>query len=211
MEKGFFITMEGGEGAGKSTQAMRLATRLTDLGHKVVRTREPGGSPDAEDIRDLLVNGAPERWSAQAETLLNYAARDSHLNDTIRPALRRGEIVICDRFMDSTRAYQGAAGGTDPALIKTLEKAIIKDTVPDLTLIFDIDPEIGLARADERAQMTENRFEQKPLSFHQTLRQTFVDLTQAEPERCILVDAAQDVETVDRQIWSIVEARLAKP
>ena len=205
---GFFITLEGGEGAGKSTQASLLSERLEQSDFTVTKTREPGGSPSAEEIRNLLVNGLPDRWTSDAETLLNYAARDSHLNETIRPALANNHIVICDRFMDSTRAYQGAAGGTDKELIATLEKAIIGDTMPDLTLVFDIDPAEGIARTDTRNQTGENRFEQKPLSFHQTLRESFLDLVKSEPKRCVLIDASQSMDAVSKQIWTVVEAKL---
>jgi len=211
MSKGFFITLEGGEGAGKSTQASRLAEHLVQQGYTVTKTREPGGSTSAEEIRDLLVNGSPDRWTPEAETLLNYAARDSHLNETIRPALANNHIVICDRFMDSTRAYQGAAGGADRELIKTLENIIIGQTMPDLTLVFDIDPVAGLARTGTRNQTGENRFEQKPLAFHQTLRQTFLDLVTTEPDRCLLIDGRQNQDTVFEQIWTIVEPRLPAP
>lgn len=207
--KGFFITLEGGEGAGKSTQAARLAERLELLGFTVTRTREPGGSTSAEEVRNLLVNGEPDRWTPNAETLLNFAARDSHLNETIRPALAKNHVVICDRFMDSTRAYQGAAGGVDPKLIETLEQAIIGDTIPNLTLIFDIDPVKGLARTGTRNQTDENRFERKPLAFHQTLRNTFLELVESEPERCVLIDAEQDIENVFEQIWSAIEPKLS--
>jgi len=208
MSKGFFITLEGGEGAGKSTQAVRLAGHLAAQGYSITRTREPGGSPSAEEVRELLVNGAPDRWTSTAETLLNYAARDSHLNETIRPALAKGHIVICDRFMDSTRAYQGAAGGTDPALIKTLEDVIIGSTVPDLTLVFDLDPVLGLERTNARQQSGEDRFENKPLNFHQTLRAAFRDLVNSEPQRCVAINAEQNIDAVFNDIWSAVEPRL---
>lgn len=208
MSKGFFITLEGGEGAGKSTQVVWLAERLASLGFQVIKTREPGGSGGAEEIRNLLVNGAPDRWTPQAETLLNYAARDSHLKETIRPALAENKIVICDRFMDSTRAYQGVAGGVAENLIETLEKAVVGDTIPDITLVFDIDPVIGLARTGERNQQDENRFEQKPLTFHQTLRKAFLDMVKSEPARCVLIDASRDMDNVSEQIWQAVEPRL---
>jgi len=202
---GLFITLEGGEGVGKSTQADRLAERLSAMGYITTKTREPGGSAGAEEIRSLLVNGLPERWSANAETLLNYAARDSHLNETIRPALNNGHIVICDRFMDSTRAYQGAAGGVDAGLIKKLEQAIIGTTMPDLTLIFDLDPVLGLARTGSRDQIGEDRFESKPLAFHQTLRAAFLDLVKTDPQRCVLINADNDIDTVSELIWQAIE------
>ena len=157
MSTGRFITFEGGEGGGKSTQLRLLAQRLGDLGGEVVATREPGGSPGAEAIRDLLVRGAADRWSAMTETLLMYAARRDHLERVIKPALDRGAWVLCDRFADSTRAYQGAAGGTDPAFIAELEAHVLGDIRPDLTLILDLPPEAGLARAASRAG-AETRF-----------------------------------------------------
>lgn len=197
---GLFVTFEGGEGAGKSTQARRLAARLESEGRSVVLTREPGGSAGAEDIRALLVNGAPERWSAEAELLLNYAARDAHLRDTIRPALARGATVICDRFMDSSRAYQGYAGGCDMALIDMLERSIVRDTRPALTLIFDLDPELGLARAKAEG----NRFERKGLEFHRKLREGFLTIAKADPARCRIIDALHDEEKVAEHVWRLV-------
>jgi len=209
MANGFFITLEGGEGAGKSTQAIELARRIKLLGHRVLTTREPGGSANAEEVRNLLVNGAPDRWTSTAETLLNYAARDSHLNETIRPALKSGQVVICDRFMDSTRAYQGAAGGADLELIAKLEKIVIAQTRPDLTLVFDLEPSVGLARTRSRQQSGEDRFESKPLAFHETLRQAFLELADQERDRCVLIDASQDVDRVSDSIWTQVKPRLA--
>ena len=157
-----FITFEGGEGAGKSTQIRLLAARLEALGRKVCLTREPGGAPEAEALRELLIHGGTDRWSPEAEALLNYAARDAHLRQTIRPALARGEVVLCDRFMDSTRAYQAYAGGADMGLVDALERAIVGPTQPHLTLVFDLDPALGLARA----QATLGR----PLSSRRTAR-----------------------------------------
>ena len=145
-----FITFEGGEGTGKSTHSKRLAERLRAAGHKVTLTREPGGSPAAELVRGLLVSGDTNRWSPEAEALLNYAARDSHLRETIRPALAAGEIVICDRFIDSTRAYQGYAGGCEMGFIDALERQIVGSDRPQLTLVFDLDVEQGLERAGHR-------------------------------------------------------------
>ena len=150
MLQGRFITFEGGEWAGKSTQLKRLVSRLQTGGQEVVATREPGGSPGAEGIRDLVLKGNADRWSAVTETLLMYAARRDHVERVIRPALARGAWVVCDRFADSTRAYQGAAGGTNPALIAALETYILEGTRPDLTLIFDLPVAIGLERAHVR-------------------------------------------------------------
>ena len=200
---GIFITFEGGEGAGKSTQIARLADRLKANGREIVLTREPGGTPQAEQVRGLLVSGDTARWSATAEALLNYAARDSHLQHVVRPALARGAIVLCDRFMDSTRAYQGYAGDFDMGLIDALEASVVGATRPDLTLIFDLDPAAGLARARGRAD-TEDRYERKGLAFHQRLRDGFLDIARMDPARCKLVDATQPVDAVSGAVWAIV-------
>jgi dTMP kinase len=211
MAAGLFITFEGGEGTGKSTQARRLAERLRALGREVVLTREPGGAPGAEDIRRLLVSGDPERWSATAEALLNYAARDAHLAHTIRPALARGAVVVCDRFMDSTRAYQGMAGGADLDLISHLERVVVGPTRPDLTLVFDLAIEHGLNRARERRENAdEDRFERKGRDFHAALREAFLAIALSDPERCVVIDAGGDEETVAEAVWSAVAPRLSR-
>ncbi|WP_137392092.1 dTMP kinase [Rhodoligotrophos defluvii] len=203
-----FITLEGGEGTGKSTQARRLAERLRqETGSEVVLTREPGGTEGAEAIRTLLVNGRADRWSATAEALLNYAARDDHLRRIILPALERGAFVVCDRFADSTRAYQGAAGGADPALIAALERSVIGDHWPGLTLVLDIAPALGLARAANR-RGGEGRFEGKHLSYHETLRRAFLATAEADPHRCVVIDAAAPLEAVTAAIWQTVASRL---
>jgi dTMP kinase len=204
--QGRFITFEGGEGAGKSTQLRRLAARLAP-GREVVATREPGGSPGAESIRDLLVNGAADRWSPVTETLLMYAARRDHVERVITPALARGAWVVCDRFADSTRAYQGAAGGTDPLLISSLETYVLAGVRPDLTLILDLPTEAGLARAGGRGD-AESRFESKGVAFHERLRAAFLDIARAEPDRCAVIEAAQDEDTVAAAVWEAVGARL---
>lgn len=206
MTRGRFITFEGGEGAGKSTQLKRLAERLRARGIEVVATREPGGSPGAEAIRELVLNGAADRWSPVTETLLMYAARRDHVERVIAPALERGAWVVCDRFSDSTRAYQGAAGGTDPGLIAALEDHVLGATRPHLTLVFDLSPEAGLARAEARGG--EMRFESKGLAFHQRLREGFLAIAAAEPERCAVVDAAGSIEAIDAAVWDVVRARL---
>ncbi len=209
MTRGRFITFEGGEGAGKSTQVRRLAARLQAEGVAVVQTREPGGSPGAESIRDLVLNGSADRWSPVTETLLMYAARRDHIERVIRPALDRGHWVICDRFADSTRAYQGAAGGVDPALITALETHILETTKPDLTLVFDLPVEVGLARAHARAG-SEMRFESKGAAFHERLRAGFLAIARAEPERCVLIDAAADMDAVEAGVWQGVRTRLGR-
>jgi dTMP kinase len=201
-----FITFEGGEGAGKSTQVERLAQRLRSPEHDVVTTREPGGTKDAEDIRNLLVAGEAERWSAEAEALLNYAARDHHLRHLIRPALERGASVICDRFMDSTRVYQGFAGGCDLGLIDRLEQAIVGHTRPAMTFVFDLNPEIGLARAKLRGGA--DRYEKKGLEYHVKLRDGFQRVALANPARCHVIDASKSEDDVAAQIWAVMEAKL---
>lgn len=208
MTQGRFITFEGGEGAGKSTQVQRLAGRLRADGRDVVTTREPGGSPGAESIRDIVLRGDADRWSPVTETLLMYAARRDHVERVIRPALDRGAWVICDRFADSTRAYQGAAGGVDPAFITALETYILEATRPDLTLVFDLPAETGLARAQARAG-AEMRFESKGMAFHERLRAGFQAIAAAEPDRCAIIDAAASIEAVEAAIWSTLTARLA--
>jgi dTMP kinase len=206
--RGRFITFEGGEGAGKSTQVQRLAARLRSDGREVVTTREPGGSPGAESIRDLVLKGAADRWSPATETLLMYAARRDHIERVIRPALDRGGWVICDRFADSTRAYQGAAGGVDPRFISALETYILEETRPDLTLVFDLPAEVGLERAHARAG-AEMRFESKGMAFHERLREAFRSIAAAEPDRCALVDATTSMDAVEAAVWAAVAERLA--
>jgi dTMP kinase len=206
--RGRFITFEGGEGAGKSTQVQRLAARLKGGSHEVVTTREPGGSPGAESIRDLVLRGDADRWSPVTETLLMYASRRDHIERVIRPALARGAWVICDRFADSTRAYQGAAGGVDPGFITALETYILETTRPDLTLVFDLPAEMGLERAHARAG-AEMRFESKGMAFHERLRAGFQAIAAAEPDRCAVIDATATMDGVEAAVWAAVEARLA--
>jgi dTMP kinase len=206
--QGRFITFEGGEGAGKSTQLKRLAARLEAAGREVVATREPGGSPGAESIRELVLNGSADRWSPVTETLLMYASRRDHVERVIRPALERGAWVVCDRFADSTRAYQGAAGGVDPGLIAAMETYILEQTRPDLTLIFDMPVDVGLKRAHARAG-SEMRFESKGLAFHERLRAGFLAIARAEPDRCAVVDASGALDEVEAAVWAAVEDRLA--
>ena len=208
MAAGRFITFEGGEGAGKSTQLKRLKTRLNLEGIQVVATREPGGSEGAEAIRALVLNGETDRWSSVTETLLMYAARRDHIERVIRPALERGHWVICDRFADSTRAYQGAAGGADREFIAALEKYVLEEARPDLTLVFDIPPDLGLIRAQTRAG-TELRFESKGLAFHEQLRRSFLDIAAEEPKRCVVIDALGSILDVEARVWATVEERLA--
>ena len=207
MTQGRFITFEGGEGAGKSTQVARLVDRLHARDIDVMRTREPGGSTGAEEIRNIALNGDASRWSPLTETMLMFAARSDHLEKTIRPALDGGRWVVCDRFADSSRAYQGAGGGTPAEFIETLDAAIVGATQPDLTLIFDLPVEVGLERAFGRG-LFETRFESKGLEFHERLRRGFRDIAAAHPERCVVIDAEGDLETVEARVWAAVEARL---
>jgi dTMP kinase len=200
MAGGLFITFEGGEGTGKTTQLARLAAALEKKGVDVLCTREPGGSPEAEAIRHELVSGDVGKWSPLAEALLMNAARDSHLRKTIRPALAAGRTVLCDRFMDSTRAYQGAAGGVDMKLIVALEKFVVGATLPNLTLIFDLDPAVGLARA----KASEDRFEKKGAEFHSRLNAAYREIARAEPSRCRLIDASAPPDAVFAAILKIV-------
>lgn len=206
--QGRFITFEGGEGTGKSTQVARLVERLRARDLEVVQTREPGGSQGAEEIRNLALNGDAGRWSATTETLLMFAARSDHLERTIRPALAAGRWVVCDRFADSSRAYQGAGGGTPTEFIETLDAAIVGSTQPDLTLVFDLPVEIGLERAFGRG-LFETRFESKGLEFHERLRRGFLAIAAAHPERCVVIDADGDQDAVEARVRAAVEARLS--
>ena len=210
MTDGRFITFEGGEGAGKSTQVRLLAEVLHGLGRQVVLTREPGGADGAEAIRALLVSGAVDRWDAHTEALLHSAARRDHLVKTVWPALARGAWVICDRFADSTLAYQGYGHGLDHHLIATLAEVAMGDFRPDLTLILDLPVEEGLKRAGGRGG-AEDRYERMGLDFHQRLRQGFLAIAAAEPRRCAVVDATQTVQTVQENILSTLFQRLGRP
>lgn len=201
-----FITLEGGEGTGKSTQAKRLAAKLGERGISTVVTREPGGSPGAEQIRDLFVHGEPGRWSALTETLLVFAARVDHVEKTIRPALTSGKWVICDRFTDSTYAYQGAARGTDREIIRRVQSAAIGDFKPALTLVLDLPVAVGLERAKGRPG-SENRFEKFDTEFHEKLRQAFIDIARRNGDRCVLLDAAGSEDDVAELIWQTVVKR----
>ncbi|RFB80546.1 dTMP kinase [Methylovirgula sp. 4M-Z18] len=210
--QGKFITLEGGEGAGKSTQVRAIAERLAARGIETLTTREPGGSAKAEELREVILSGFAKQFSPIGEAMLFSAARIDHLDQTIRPALARGVWVVCDRFMDSTQAYQGALGNIDPRLIKALERVAVGPTRPDLTLILDLPAEIGLARAAARRKKgaAADRFEGEDLEFHQALRKSFLEIAAAELERCAVIDAAQDVDQVSAQIWDEIRRRLLK-
>ncbi|MFD2251013.1 dTMP kinase [Pseudochelatococcus lubricantis] len=212
--RGLFITLEGGEGVGKSTQMRLLAARLEARGLEVVATREPGGSPKAEAIREAILSGRTKFLGPMAEALLFSAARIDHLDSLIRPALARGAWVICDRFSDSTTAYQGATGEPEPAVLRALERVVVGGDRPDLTLILDLPPEVGLARADvrrrQRGEVTD-RFEGEAPAFHRDLRARFLAIAAAEPDRCVVIDADAPVETVGDRIWKAVDERLLSP
>jgi dTMP kinase len=203
MARGRFITLEGGEGAGKSTQAKLLGTWLVAPERVAVLTREPGGSPGAEQIRALLVEGETDRWDPIAEALLHYAARRDHLRRTIEPELALGRWVVCDRFIDSTMAYQGYGHGLDRDFIRGLERAVIGDLRPDLTLILDLPVELGLKRAAER-HGTEARYEAMDRAFHERLRAGYRAIAAAEPDRCVLIDADAEPMLVQRRIRDAV-------
>jgi dTMP kinase len=206
--RGRFISFEGGEGAGKSTQARLLRTALEAHGHSVLLTREPGGSPGAEEIRKLLVEGEPDRWTPLAETLLFVAARADHVARAIEPALASGKWVISDRFSDSTFVYQGIARGLGLEAVRSLQKAALGDFAPDLTIILDVDPRAGLERAVARGAQ-ENRFERFDAAFHQRLRDGFLSIAAQEPQRCAVIDASAPPEAVAANVWRTVAERLA--
>jgi dTMP kinase len=206
---GRFITFEGGEGTGKSNHSAMVAERLNALGIPVKQTREPGGSPGAEIIRNVLLSGAAKKFGPDAEAILFAAARDDHLNLLIRPALERGQWVVCDRFIDSTRVYQGIVGHVPPPVIRALERIVVDDTVPDLTFVLDVPAEVGLRRAQERrGTAAADRFEQETLSFHETLRQGFRAVATVETERCVLIDTMAPMPEVAELIWRVVQERL---
>lgn len=207
MSRGLFITIEGGEGGGKSTLREALAKALRAQGRLVVETREPGGTPGAEAIRGLLVRGDADRWSPLSEALLVNAARADHVARVIRPALEEGAVVICDRFCDSTMAYQGYAGGLGRAAMEALDALTIPDTRPDLTLVLDLPVDVGLARAAARRD-GEGRFEGKGAAFHEALRAAFLDIAQREPHRCHVLDAQQPGEVVCARALDLILPRL---
>ena len=206
MPTGKFLTFEGGEGAGKSTQIARLASALERGGTIVTTTREPGGSPGAEIIRGLLLDPAAE-WDAPAEALLHFAARADHYTTLIAPALRRDEWVLCDRFADSTRAYQGYGLGLDMKAIEMLYEIALGAFKPDLTLILDLPVEIGMQRITAR-DGAPDRYEKMDVAFHERLRMGFLDIARQEPGRCEIIDANADIKTVSARIFGCVERRL---
>lgn len=208
---GKFITFEGGDGAGKSTQIERLANALASSGRTVTKTREPGGTPIAESIRDLILSGLAESLGADGEALLFAAARADHVDKIIRPALARDEWVLCDRFADSTRVYQGVGGGADERLLRALERVAVGETRPDLTIVLDVPAEVGLARVHDRlvsAGAAPDRFESEDLALQEKRRLAFLDIAASEPDRCLVVDATCPEDVVAAVIWAAVASRL---
>jgi len=204
---GRFISLEGGEGAGKTTLIRKLQAHLENQGLEVVVTREPGGTPGAEDLRDILLTGATDRWSPVTEALLMYAARVDHVERLIQPALARGAWVLSDRFSDSTVAYQGAAGGVDIDRIRQLHSVALEDFYPDLTFILDLDPLLGLRRTVERGE-DPTRFEMHETDFHTRLRNAFLNIAVNEPKRCVVLDAALPPEKVYQAALAIMSEKL---
>ncbi|HKY95025.1 MAG TPA: dTMP kinase [Kiloniellales bacterium] len=202
--RGRFITFEGGEGAGKSTQIALLRQRLEAAGRTVLATREPGGTPGAEEVRRLLVTGEPGRWDAWSEALLISAARRDHIERVIRPALASGTWVLCDRFLDSTLAYQGAVAGLGLDAVEALHTLVFGRLRPDLTVLLDLDPAVGLARAGKRAN-GEGRFEARGLEWHQRLREAFLAIAKAEPGRVKVIDASREQSVVADEVAQVVE------
>jgi dTMP kinase len=209
-ETGKFITFEGGEGSGKSTQAGILANRLARAGRKVFATREPGGSPAAEEIREALLAGQVWRFGPFAEALMFSVARADHVENAIGQALLEGKWVVCDRFLDSTRAYQGATAGVPRGVINALERLTVGGLMPDITFILDIPSEEGLARAAERrGGGAPDRFESQEIMLHERVRRAFLDIAEEEPERCVVVDASQPEAMVAEDVWEVVLQRLS--
>lgn len=207
--RGRFITFEGGEGTGKSTHAELLAQKLRALGIAVELTREPGGSPGAEIIRHVLLSGAAKPLGTTVEAILFAAARDDHVRNMIMPALNQGRWVICDRFTDSTRVYQGELGGVDDKVLRALERVTVGELKPDLTFVLDTPVEVGMSRAEQRrGDNAGDRFESESKDFHQKLRDAFRMLAMIEPNRCVLIDASGTCNDVAEQIWAVVNKRL---
>lgn len=208
---GLFVSFEGGEGAGKSTQIRLLADSLRQRGYDVLVTREPGGSAGAEAVRHVLLSGAGEAFGTRMEAILFAAARNDHVEEVIRPALMRGTIVLCDRFMDSSRVYQGITGNMEPDFIEALVRVAINGVMPDCTIMLDIPAQIGLERARGRASATSDapdRFEKENVETHEKRREAFLDIAASEPARCHVVNALQPQERIAAEIASIVDALL---
>lgn len=209
MARGLFISFEGGEGAGKSTQIRRLAASLAARGHAVLVTREPGGSAGAEAVRHVLLSGAAQSFGTRMEAYLFAAARSDHVEQVIRPALKRGEIVLCDRFFDSSRVYQGMTGNLDRTFVDRLQQVAINGLKPDLTIVIDVPAEIGLARMAKRNADGPDRFERDTFDIHEKRRLGFLEIAAAEPERCAVVDGTQSVDAIETEIARLVADKLA--
>ena len=209
MARGLFISFEGGEGAGKSTQIMRLSEKLRRKGYDTLVTREPGGSPGAEALRQIILSGAAEPFGPRMEAILFAAARSDHVEQAIRPALERGAIVLCDRFLDSSRVYQGAGSDENRDFVETLVHVAVNGVMPDMTLIFDIDAEIGLSRAAARRGVDEaDRFEKETVDIHQRRRDAYLAIAEKEPDRCIVIDASAGEDEVEDVVTAAVFAAL---
>ena len=207
--RGKFISFEGGEGSGKSTQIKMLAERLASAKLRAIVTREPGGSPGAEIIRHLVLSGMGKLLGPDAETLLFAAARDDHVRTVIQPALGQGIWVLCDRFSDSTRVYQGRLGQVSSGVLNAMQRVTIGDLKPDLTIILDIPVEVGMQRAAaRRGKGVPDRFEAEDLQFHQDLREAYQQIAAEDPERCVLIDANADAEAVAAQVWKALRDHL---
>jgi dTMP kinase len=211
-ERGWFITFEGGEGTGKSTQVEKLAKVLANAGYPVIATREPGGSPGAEAVRHVLLSGSAEPLGPEMEALLFAAARSDHVENLIRPALEAGTTVLCDRFYDSTRVYQGSAGAVSRELLSRLEEVACEDCWPDMSIFLDLDPETGVARASARRAGNDapDRFEREAMEKHQNWRKAYLEIASAEPERCVVIDASGSPEQVHARIVKAVRGRMGK-
>ncbi len=208
---GLFVTFEGGEGAGKSTQIRLLAAALRERGLTVLMTREPGGSNGAEAVRHVLLSGAAEAYGIRMEAILFAAARSDHVEQVIRPALSEGTVVLCDRFMDSSRVYQGITGNLEQSFIEALERVAVNGVVPDCTIIFDLPAAIGLERARKRSAGPDeqpDRFEKEELQTHEKRREAFLDIAEREPLRCRVVDATKTQEAIAAEVLAIVEPLL---
>jgi dTMP kinase len=214
---GLFVTFEGGEGAGKSTQIRLLADALRERGHTVLTTREPGGSPGAEAVRHVLLSGAAQDFGVRMEAMLFAAARSDHVEQVIRPAILSGTVVICDRFMDSSRVYQGVTGNLEPPFIEALERVAVNGVIPDCTIVFDLPAALGLERVHRRANAVEtppgqevelDRFEREELETHEKRREAFLDIAAADPKRCHVVNAEESASDIAAAVLAIVEPML---
>ncbi|WP_244651163.1 dTMP kinase [Rhizobium sp. CFBP 8762] len=209
MNNGLFITFEGGEGAGKSTQILLLAERLRAQAYNVVVTREPGGSPGAEAVRHVLLSGAAQEFGVRMEAILFAAARNDHVEDVIKPALEEGAIVLCDRFLDSSRVYQGVTGNLAPAFVDELQRIAVDSIMPDCTLVFDLPAALGLERARLRGALPNgsapDRFEREEVDTHEKRREAFLDIALREPKRCRIIDATLPADDVAKAVYSVLE------